>query len=223
MSRLATNRYPARNAPKVPDTRKPKARPKPANDNRPRPANDNIPRSALPPGTGRLLRIALGASRLARMSGPIAMVAGTVLEELIQGKLEFLTPTANEGFKVPGNWRIRTYCPKYPGGISGVGDWKYTSGIPPLTSPCIENQSTTQWFTFEESQPRSNVGYGRRNGTGVTAARINFSHSFTAIGSASAPLSGAGAVVGARRSPVAGSCSVASSRSMAGRPPDASG
>lgn len=187
MAQLSTNRYPARNVPKVPDTRKPKARPKPANDNRPRPANDNIPRPALPPGTGRLLRIALRATRLARLSGPIAMVAGTVLDELIQGKLDFLTPTANEGFRVPGNWRIRTYCPKYPGGISGVGAWVYTSGIPPFGSPCIGDQSTTKWNTFAETQPRSNVGYGRKNGVGVLSERVNFSHSWTAIGAASAP------------------------------------
>ena len=105
MSQLATNRYPARNAPKV-RLSKPKARPRPANDNRPRPANDNIPRSAFPPGTGRLLRIAMGASRLARMAGPISLVAGTVLEELIQGRIDgLMMPTAVEGFKIPANWQ----------------------------------------------------------------------------------------------------------------------
>lgn len=194
LAAVNTSRYPRGNGPRsVPDIRRTRPLPKPLPHERRAPrgpiGNENFPapnvrRAAIT----TILREGLALTRIARAASPVSMVAGVVLDELIQGQLDALmVPTSLEGFKVPSNWVQRTYCPKYPGGISGVGAWVYTSGIPPLTLPCIQNQSTTKFNTFEEAMPRTNVGYGRKNGTGVTSERVNFSHSWSAVGSPVAP------------------------------------
>lgn len=139
-----SNRYPGPNTRQsVPDIRRTRGLPAPLPHQRRSspvvaPANQNpLPRTVGGIAVGKLARLALRGTKLARMSNPITLVAGEILEGILDasGVLDEPVMNATRRKSAPnGSWSQYSKCGNENGGTI------WSSLIAGPTNPCLKSQ-----------------------------------------------------------------------------------